>query len=58
MESLIPTTVDELREVMQDMGFKTSSLDALPSTVLKYIIENLLPYVCDLANKSLRTGSV
>ena len=58
MKSLIPTTVDELRKIIKDMGIKTSSLDTLPGSIFKDIIEDLLPYLCDLVNKSLITGSV
>lgn len=58
MESLRPTTVDELRKIIKDMGIKTSSQDALPGSILKDIIEDLLPYLCDLVNKSLSTASV
>ena len=58
MESLEPTTVDELRKVVADMGIKTSGQDPLPGTIFKDIIEDLLPYLCDLVNKSLKTGSV
>lgn len=58
MESFMPTTVDELRKIIKEMGIKTSSQDVLPGSVLKDIIEDLLPYLCDLVNKSLNTGSV
>lgn len=58
MESLRPTTVDELRLIIRDMGIKTSCQDPMPSTIFKDIIEDLLPYICDLVNKSLNTGSV
>jgi len=58
MKSLKPTTVDELRDIIKDMGIKTSSLDPLPGTLLKDIIDDLLPYLCDIVNKSLNTGSV
>ena len=58
MESLEPTTVDELRKVISKMGIKTSGHDPLPGTIFKDIIEDLLPYLCDLVNKSLKTGSI
>ena len=58
MESVMPTTVEELRGIIKDMGIKTSSQDALPGSLFKDIIEDLLPYLCDLVNKSLTTGSV
>ena len=58
MESFMPTTVDELRSVIKEMGIKTSGEDTLPGSLCKDIVEDLLPYFCDLVNKSLRTGSV
>ena len=58
MESFAPTTVAELRLIIKDWGIKTCSLDPLPSSLFKDIIEDLLPYLCDLVNKSLATGSV
>lgn len=58
MESFTPTTVDELRRIIKNWGIKTCSLDPIPSSIFKDIIEDLLPYLCDLVNKSLTTGSV
>ena len=58
MESLMPTTVDELRGIIKKMGIKTSCQDPLPGSLCKDIIEDLLPYLCDLVNKSLYTGSM
>ena len=58
MDSFIPTTVNELRLVIKDWGIKTCTLDPLPRALLKDVIEDLLPYMCDLVNKSLSTGSV
>ena len=58
MESFTPTNVDELRKLIRDLGIKTCSQDPIPGSLLKDIIEDLLPYYCDLVNKSLRTGSV
>ena len=53
-----PTTVPELREILKTSGIKTSFNDILPANLLKLVIENLLPHLCDLVNKSLSTGSV
>jgi hypothetical protein len=58
MECLMPTTVEELRSIIKEMGIKTSCQDPMPCTIFKDIIEDLLPYICDLVNKSLNTGSV
>ena len=58
MDSFMPTTVTELREIIKKTGIKTSSQDPLPGSLCKDIIEELLPYYCNLVNTSLRTGSV
>ena len=58
LDFLAPTTVDELRLIIKDMGIKTSCQDPLPGSILKDIMDDLLPYICDLVNKSLTTGSV
>lgn len=58
IESFTPTTVDELRLIIKNWEIKTCTLDPLPGSILKDILEDLLPYLCDLVNKSLTTGSV
>jgi hypothetical protein len=58
LESFRPTTVAELRMILKKSGIKTSFNDILPAKILKQVIEVLLPYLCELINKSLVTGSV
>ena len=58
MDSFRPTTVEELREIIKANGIKTSFHDVLPAKLLKQVIEELLPHLCVLVNKSLSTGSV
>ena len=58
LESFRPTTVKELREIIKEKPLKASSQDALPASLLKEVIDDLLPYICELVNKSLSTGSV
>ena len=53
-----PTTVPELSKILKESGIKTSFNDILPASVLKQVIEELLPHLCELVNKSLSTGSV
>ena len=53
-----PTTVQELKEILKTSGIKTSFNDILPASILKQVIDELLPHLCDLVNKSLVTGSV
>lgn len=52
-----PTTVQEISEILKVSGIKTSFNDILPARILKQVIESLLPYLCELVNKSLTTGS-
>ena len=56
--SFKPATVAELQEILKTSGIKTSFHDILPASVLKQVIDSLLPYICKLVNKSLSTGSV
>ena len=58
MDTFQPTTVLELRNIIKESGIKTSFHDVLPANLLKEVIEELLPHLCDLVNKSLSTGSV
>lgn len=58
LHSFRPISVPELREILKVSGIKTSFSDILPATLLKTVIEELLPYLCILVNKSLSTGSV
>lgn len=58
MDCLRPTTVQELRKILNESGIKTSFNDILPASILKQVIEELLPHLCELVNKSLSTGSV
>ena len=57
MESFTPTDVPELREIIKTSGIKTAFHDILPAKILKQVIEELLPHICELVNKSLLTGS-
>ena len=57
LEFLRPTTVGELKEIIKEKGIKTSSQDVLPASILKEVIDELLPYICELVNKSLATAS-
>ena len=58
LDSFEPVTVDELREIIKQSNTKTASHDPLPQPVLKKLLDELLPYFCDLVNKSLSTGSM
>ena len=58
LDSFVPTTVTELRDIIKENGIKTAFHDILPAKILKQVIDDLLPHICDLVNKSLSTGSV
>ena len=53
-----PTTDEELREIISEFGVKTSVEDPLPTKVLKFIIDEMIPTYKILVNKSLAEGSV
>ena len=58
MDVLRPVTVEELQSIIKESGIKTSYHDILPAKILKQVIHELLPHLCDLVNKSLSTGCV
>lgn len=53
-----PTTINELKEIINDTGIKCSPADILPQKLLKENIEVLMPTLVDLVNLSLSSGSV
>ena len=58
LDAFRPTTVQEISAILKTSGIKTSFHDILPAKLLKQVIDKLLPYICDLVNKSLTTGTV
>jgi hypothetical protein len=58
LDTFDPVTVDELKDIMKGRPVKTAYNDILPRPIMRAIIENLLPYICDLINISLQTGSM
>ena len=55
--SFRPTTETELRDILKSSGIKTSFHDKLPANILKQVIDELIPHLCTLVNKSLLSGS-
>ena len=45
--------IGEVLEILKTSGMKTSFHDFVPAHVLKQVIDVLLPYFCELVNKSL-----
>ena len=52
------TTIEELKEIIKHSSVKTSSNDPLPASLIEENIDFFLPYVCDLVNLSLTSGSI
>ena len=44
--------------ILNDTGFKTSSIDPIPSTLIEENIDFWLPIICDLVITSLKTGII
>ena len=53
-----PTTEDELKDIINTFGIKTSPEDPIPADVLQSVIDVALPSLTKLVNKSLSEGSI
>ena len=53
-----PTTEDELKEIIQTHGVKTSPEDPIPAPLLKANVDKFLPIWTQLVNWSLESGSL
>ena len=53
-----PTTEEEIEELITECGIKTSTEDPIPADILKLIIDEALPCLTMLVNKSLAEGSM
>ena len=53
-----PISMEKLKEIKKEMTIKTSFNDPLPSWLLEPSFDSLLPYILDLVNLSLETGSI
>jgi hypothetical protein len=53
-----PCTELEIKQILIASGCKTSTSDILPSFMLSYCIDELLPYLTHLVNLSLTTSSM
>ena len=58
MNSFEPTTVEELKGIINRSSIKTSTEDPLPANVLKLIIDEALPCITKLINQSLKEGTM
>ena len=53
-----PCTTDEIKSIIKSAGITVSPADVFPSHVYSDNIELLIPYITDLVNLSLSTGSM
>ena len=58
MNTFRRVSMEQLRNILNDMTIKTSHEDPLPAPLVKTSIEVLLPYLHDLVNLSLETGNI
>ena len=58
LSTFAPASIDEIQDILKESGFKTSSIDPLPDTLLRENQEIILPLLCDIVNTSLSTGNI
>ena len=58
LNSFMLTNEQEIREIVQARGLKSSSCDPLPTSLLKTHFDSLLPYITKIVNVSLMNGSL
>ena len=58
LNSFRPTTIKEIKDIINESGIKCSPSDFLPTPVLKENMSIFLPTLCELVNLSLYTGSM
>ena len=51
-----PATVEEVRLIIKNSPTKSCELDPLPTRLLKECLEDLLPVIVNIINRSLETG--
>ena len=58
LRMLEPATENEIAEIIKSFGIKTSVQDPLPASLIKSMLDLLLPHITKLVNISLKEGSV
>ena len=58
MEKFDPCSEEELKKVISEFGIKTSTEDPIPAKFLELVVDEALPTLCNLVNKSLSEGSM
>ena len=53
-----PVTVEEFKCIIKGKPIKAAYNDILPRPIMKKVFDTLVPYICDLINLSLSTGSM
>lgn len=57
LSELKPTDINEIRDILNETGYKCSPADPLPSSIFKEHSEMLLPILVQLVNSSLESGN-
>lgn len=58
LTSFLPVTESEVSNIIKTMSFKTCELDPLPHPLYSDCLPHLLPFMTDIINYSLKTGTV
>ena len=58
LNTLLPTTVEELSKIMRSTLSKSCSLDPLPSKLVISNLDVLMPVICNIVNLSLDSSQV
>ena len=53
-----PVTSEEMRFIIKQLPNKSSSLDPIPTCLLKECVEELLPIITTFVNRSMQEGTV
>ena len=54
--TFLPTTVDELSNLIHPIASKSCVLDPLPAKLFTSLMDDLLPVICKIVNLSLESG--
>jgi hypothetical protein len=54
---LKPVSEDELKKMIMSMKTKSCQLDPLPTSIIKESMDTMLPYLCEIVNRSFETST-
>ena len=58
IDRFTPATEAEIKKIILESPSKSCALDPIPTSLLKYCLDELLPYITRIVNDSLLTGIV